>query len=158
MLIINGCPIGHTGRKEFPMRLWHKDLIPVLPRQQLLSQWRECCCIARNISVNGTPNHLLVNKILNYPKWHFMQYALLVCAECEKRGCNIDRKLFFKWFDQWNNGTIITGDIEYSNLFIGWHNDRYLRQCLLNLEEKYDCGGIPEDEWQKILWLYGKAF
>lgn len=25
------------------MRLWHKDLIPYLPRQQLLGQWRECC-------------------------------------------------------------------------------------------------------------------
>ena len=49
------------------MRLWHKDLIPVLPRQQLLSQWRECCCIARNIVENGTPNHILVNKILDYP-------------------------------------------------------------------------------------------
>jgi uncharacterized protein (TIGR02328 family) len=32
------------------MRLWHKDLISVLPRQQLLGQWRECCLIARNIA------------------------------------------------------------------------------------------------------------
>ena len=41
------------------MRLWHKDLIPYLPKQQLISQWRECCCIAKNIADNGTPNHLL---------------------------------------------------------------------------------------------------
>ena len=39
------------------MRLWHKDLIDVLPRQQLISQWREICCIAKNIAEKGTPNH-----------------------------------------------------------------------------------------------------
>ena len=39
------------------MRLWHKDLISVLPRQQLLGQWRECCLIARNIAEKNTPNH-----------------------------------------------------------------------------------------------------
>ena len=35
-------------------------------------------------------------------------------------------------------------------LYEGWHNDRYLAQCYYNLQEKYDCGGITEDEWQKI--------
>ena len=34
------------------MRLWHVDLIEVLPRKQLLSQWRECCCIARRVDKN----------------------------------------------------------------------------------------------------------
>lgn len=32
------------------MRLWHKDLIPYLPRQQLIAQWRECCAIAGSIA------------------------------------------------------------------------------------------------------------
>lgn len=31
------------------MRLWHKDLIKVLPKEQLLGQWRELACIAKNI-------------------------------------------------------------------------------------------------------------
>lgn len=43
------------------MRLWHKELIPYLPRQQLIAQWRECCAIASNLASKGTPNHLLVN-------------------------------------------------------------------------------------------------
>ena len=30
------------------MRLWHKDLLPFLPRQQLLSQLRECVAIAKD--------------------------------------------------------------------------------------------------------------
>lgn len=127
------------------MRLWHKDLIPVLPRQQLLSQWRECCCIARNISVNGTPNHLLVNKILEYPLYHFTNYAQLICWEMKRRNYKCNETTFSKYFPD------IYGNHEfYDSIFKDWHNDRYLRQCFYNLQEKYDCGGIPEDEWSKI--------
>ena len=133
------------------MRLWHKDLISVLPDKQLLGQWRECCCIARNISVNGSPNHLLVNKIMNYSKWHFMKYTIEVCKELEKRGYKIKRYTFFKWFDEWNDGTIKTHDIDYDELFTDWHNKRYLKQCFYNLQEKYDCGGMTVTEYTNIL-------
>ena len=30
------------------MRLWHQDLIPKLPRPQLLGQHRECCALRGN--------------------------------------------------------------------------------------------------------------
>ena len=50
------------------MRLWCKDLIPYLPKLQLLSQWRECCAICSNIANKGTSNHILVNKIMNYER------------------------------------------------------------------------------------------
>lgn len=53
------------------MRLWHKDLIQILPKNQLLSQWRECCCIAKNIAIN----HILVNKIMDYGIAHFYSYT-----------------------------------------------------------------------------------
>ena len=59
------------------MRVWHKDLLDVLPRQQLLGQWQECCLVAK-----------------------------------------------------------------------------YLKQCLYNLQEKYDCGGISDEEWLKIIRKY----
>ena len=127
------------------MRLWHKDLIPVLPRQQLLSQWRECCCIARNIKVNGTPNHILVNLIMTYPKTHFTNYAQLVAAEMKKRGYRCQELNFSKYYPE------TYGNHEYYELiFEGWHNQRYLKQCYYNLQEKYDRGGIPEEEWLKI--------
>ena len=35
-------------------------------------------------------------------------------------------------------------------LFEGWHNERYLKQCYYNLQEKYDCGGISKEEWMKV--------
>ncbi len=128
------------------MRLWHKDLVLVLPRQQLLSQWRECCCIARNISANGTPNHLLVNKIMEYPMDHFYTYGRLVHRVMKFRGYKCD----FSKFEHYFTFPHETNIVDHSELFSGWHNDRYLWQCYRNLEEKYDCGGIPEKEWQKI--------
>lgn len=123
------------------MRLWHIDLLEVLPRQQLLSQWRECCCIARNIYVNGTPNHLLVNKILDYDISDFYSYSILVSNEMLRRGYKVDRSKFEKY---------CKCDRFISRPFEGWHNDRYFLQCFYNLQEKYDCGGMTELEWCKI--------
>ena len=134
------------------MRLWHKDMIPVLPRQQLLSQWRECCCIARNIAVNGTPNHILVNKILDYPSVHFVQYSANVMAEMKRRGYKVNPSVYSKLVEDIDKGS--SHFDEYNcivKLFDGWHNDRYLQQCFFNLQEKYDCGGISKEEWEKVV-------
>ena len=60
------------------MRLWHKDMISILPREQLVAQWRELSAIAGNIQTKGTPNHILVNKIMDYPLNHFVTYAAAV--------------------------------------------------------------------------------
>lgn len=127
------------------MRLWHKDLIPFLPRQQLLGQWRECCLIAKNLAERGTPNHVLVNKVMLYPDISFDRYAADVQLEMHKRGYKADAESFMKWRKPHMEG------LAYSaGYFIGWHNDRYLRQCLANLQEKYDCGAIPAEEWKRI--------
>ena len=129
------------------MRLWHKDLIPVLPRQQLLSQWRECCCIAKNISVNGKPNHLLVNKVLDYPINHLVTYGWLVYMEMINREYNVDFYKFGHYFTYPHETKLIN---HKEDLFRGWHTDRYLTQCYYNLQEKYDCGGISVEEWNKV--------
>lgn len=132
------------------MRLWHKDLIPVLPRQQLLGQWRECCLIAKQISEKGTPNHLLVNKIMNYPIVHFYKYGRRIHTELCKRGYKADWFNFAKYscFDG------MSAEYEYDEPFDTWHNDRYLKQCFYNLQEKYDCGGITKEEWTRITDYY----
>lgn len=126
------------------MRLWHKDLIPVLPKQQLLGQWRECCLIAKNIAEKGTPNHLLVNRIMDYSIDHFWAYVEKVCMEMERRGYRCD----FHRIEKYRPDDLDLVPIKY--LFADWHNIRYLYQCFYNLQEKYDCGGITEDEWGKI--------
>ena len=131
------------------MRLWHWKLIPVLPRQQLLGQWRECCLIAKEIKENGTPNHILVNSIMNYPLDHFCWYTQKVCHELSNRGYYSDFYKFVETLPMKENG-LPYYPIKNDLLFSGWHNDQYLQQCYQNLQEKHDRGGITDEEWQKI--------
>ena len=126
------------------MRLWHKDMIPYLPRQQLLGQWRECCLIAKNIAEKGTPNHILVNRIMGYPIHHFSFYSEIVFSEMLRRGYHCDSSKFTKHLPL---GSTVISRFE---LFAGWHNNRYYWQCYHNLQEKYDCGGISSEEFYKI--------
>lgn len=130
------------------MRCWHKDLIPVLPRQQLLGQWRECCLIARNIAKKGTPKHILVNRIMDYSLNHFAVYTAKVITEMQRRNYKVVPERFWGWMaaTNWVHPMYICN----GSLFDDWHNDTYLRQCLYNLEEKAMCGGITKNEWQLI--------
>ena len=127
----------------------------MLPRQQLLGQWRECCAIAKNIAEKGTPNHVLVNRIMEEPLSIFLLYCSAVFIEMVFRGYKADFEKLKDYFSEndWKDANIILKDIslniEYF-IFRKWHNDRYLRQCIANLQEKYDCGAIPENEWKRI--------
>lgn len=129
------------------MRIWHKDLISVLPREQLVAQWRECSAIAGAILKNGTPNHLLVNKVLDYPMSHFVEYSIRIRQEMTKRG--------YRTMDSVMNKivSVRADDLTFpawETVYATWHNDRYLAQCYYNLQEKYDCGGIAQEDWEKI--------
>lgn len=136
------------------MRLWHFDLIPVLPRQQLLSQWRECVCIAKNLAEKGTPNHILVNRILDYPSQHFMIYSDIVQSEMRKRGYKINESSLIRfndYFIKWVNNRTFPKKENKNVLFYDWHNEKYLLQCYRNLEEKHDCGAISDKEFNIIV-------
>lgn len=133
------------------MRMWHYELINVLPDKQLIAQWRELCCIARNIAKNGTPNHLLVNKVLDYPSSEFRKYTIFVSHAIIGRGFNLSKDSIDKYEsnmiqanDYFNNSVLC------NTLYEGWHNNKYLIQCFYNLQEKYDCGGITDEEWKLI--------
>lgn len=133
------------------MRIWHKDLIKVLPREQLVAQWRELSAIAGNINTKGTPNHILVNKIMNYPMSHFISYAHYVREEMTRRGYRTMNSVWEKIIK------VTDGDyniLPLGELFPEWHNTQYLIQCYYNLEEKYDCGGIAQEWFEKIEKVY----
>jgi len=132
------------------MRLWHKYLIPYLDRKHLISQWRECCCIARNIAVNGTPNHILVNKIMDYPEDEFNTYTDAVINELKRRGYKVDSWKFYKYRNNKNN-------MLPSGIFRGWHTKTYEKQCMANLMEKHDCHGITDEEWNTLCEGYKKT-
>lgn len=133
------------------MRLWHKDMLRYLPRQQLLSQWRECCCIAKSIRDKGTPNHLLVNRIMDYPEDEYNTYTDAVVAEMKRRGYQVDAWKFYQY--RYDKNSILLGSI-----FRRWHNRSYYRQCMANLMEKWQCGGLTDDEWIKLCDGYLKVF
>ena len=132
------------------MRLWHKSLLTVLPREQLVSQWRECSAIAGNLLTKGTPNHILVNKILDYDLDHFISYSKQVRDEMTTRG--------YRTMDSvWNKIISIKPDWEevpYCNIYFDWMNDEYFDICYYNLKEKYMCGGINEKDWTNIDRMY----
>lgn len=130
------------------MRLWHYKLIPALPEYQLMAQWRELCSIARNIAVEGTPKQMLVNRIMDYPLTHLCSYAGRVIEEMSVRGYEVKPEKFYKWI----TAADITNfpEIGDDELFAQWHNARYYLQCYYNLQEKKDCGGITDKEWDEL--------
>lgn len=132
------------------MRLWHKDLIDVLPRQQLLGQWRELCAIMSNIAKKGTPNHVLVNKVMDYPISHLYWYTTEIVTEMWMRGYKANPDKFCENCASVSEERPWPAFVDAKDLFPGWHNDRYLAQCYYNLQEKHDCGGIADEEWERI--------
>ena len=132
------------------MRLWHKDLIEVLPRQQLLSQWRELCSIF--VKEN---RHILINFLWDkYPLEHLLSYTYIIIEEFNKRGYNISEDSMNKMILFFKKYNVINSDIKYVELFKNKMNKTYLRQCIYNLEEKAICGGITGFEWKKIYDKY----
>ena len=132
------------------MRLWHKDLIAFLPREQLVAQWRECSAIAGNIATRGTPNHILVNRVLDYDFDHFITYSKDIRDEMSLRK--------YRTMDSvWNKIVALKPDwkeVPFRNLYYEWMNDEYFDICYYNLLEKYRCGGIKEDDWAAIEKLH----
>lgn len=130
------------------MRLWHYKLIPVLPNKMLVSQWRECIAIKRQWE-KGTLKHGLVSYVKWYNKDIFAWYTHQIFLEMRKRNikCKVDYMteiISFCHYRLWQD------NLEYPE-----HNDRYLKQCYYNLQEKYDRGIISESEWKVIYDSFG---
>ena len=130
------------------MRLWHYKLIPVLPKQMLVSQWRECIAIKRQWE-KGTLKHRLVSYVKEYSKMYFFNYTYYVIDEMKKRNINFDKKYYDEIFEFCS---ISRGGVY---LHYPQHNDRYLKQCLYNLQEKADRDIITKEEWSKIVDKFG---
>jgi len=128
------------------MRLWHKDLIEVLPREQLVAAWRELSAIAGAIQKNGTPNHILVNFVLDYDYNHFISYAYYVREEMTKRGYRTMNSVWEKITSLKKDWTLLPLNEVYSEKM----NEVYMEICSWNLYEKYLCGGIVEEDMEKI--------
>jgi uncharacterized protein (TIGR02328 family) len=130
------------------MRLWHYRLIPVLPNQMLVSQWRECIAIKRQWE-KGTLKHRLVSYVMDYDKVMFLAYIYRVIREMQNRDIKYKKELFNELYDFCSDKEVTEFILDKSNY--PEHNDRYFKQCYFNLQEKYDRGIISEEEWKTIL-------
>ena len=132
------------------MRLWHKDLIKVLPREQLVAQWRELSAIAGAIQKNGTPNHILVNFVLNYSWNDFISYAYYVRQEMTNRGYRTMSSV-------WDKITAVSADyniLPFDEVYKEKMDNTYFKICFYNLYEKILCGGISEPDSSNIITLF----
>ena len=130
------------------MRLWHTSLIKVLPREQIVAQWRELSAIAGAIQKNGTPNHILVNFVLDYNFDHLISYAYYVREDMTRRGYRTMNSVWDKIVSLKHNWTLLPLEEVYKNKM----NDFYLTVCYYNLYEKYDCGMF--DNFDEIETIY----
>ena len=129
------------------MRLWSYQLIPVLPNKMLVSQWRECLAIKRQWE-KGTLKHRLVSYVMDCDKKLFASYTRRVMQEMYNRNIKFKADLVREMIE------FAGDDPGYENYLE--HNERYLKQCLYNLQEKADRGIITKEEWQKIEDKFGE--
>lgn len=133
------------------MRLWHYKLIPVLPNAMLVSQWRECIAIKRQWE-KGTLKHRLVSYVKEHNKEYFMQYVAYIDTEMTIRRIKHQDKYYNEILSFCEED--IDNEADYEEIPYPEHNNRYLKQCYYNLQEKADIGIISDEEWQKIEDLF----
>lgn len=133
------------------MRLWHYELLPVLPDRFIIAEWREVIAIKRQWE-KGTLKHRLVSYVMDYDKTIFVEYVGRIYNECLKRNIKIRDKYWFEFLKFCD----INYDFEKKNIYPE-HNERYLKQCYYNLQEKADRGIITNKEWELIhKEIYGR--
>lgn len=116
------------------MRLWHESLISRLPRQQLLGQHREVCALRGN---GWERRHRTVDYVFGYSPYKLYQYHELIMEEMKKRGYKPDAI----WEDPLYRGKscpahVALSEVEWTEPVYKEHDDLYLEECFLNLEEK----------------------
>jgi uncharacterized protein (TIGR02328 family) len=130
--------------------MWHYRLIQYLPNSLIIQQFRDLSIIINQILNDGKPKSPVVEPVMQYP-WHeFYEYCGMVLSEMHERNLDItipETRLLGKL----ENARDAFNDTPPTELiFFGWHNDRYLNQCLYMLEELYDVGVISQKDWFRI--------
>ena len=127
------------------MRLWHYEVLPFLPKSQLLAQWREL-----NSIFAKEDKHVLINYIYEYPKSDLRGYTELVLTEMRRRGFNI--RTFDKMERYFEGVESVHVPIPYAR----HHDDMYLTICYYNLFEKFLRGqkDYSEEEFAALKTYY----
>ena len=128
------------------MRLWHQSLLSVLPKSQLLAQWREL----NSIYAKEDP-HILINYIYDYPKDDLFSYTQLVLHEMRSRDINI------RTVDKMER-YFADGPFEkVTHPFVHHHTVEYFEICYFNLKEKFMRGqkDFDGERYEALKRMYG---
>ena len=127
------------------MRLWHQSLIPLLPRQQLLGQHRECCALRGR---GWGRKQSTVDYVFKYDKSHLVAYHFLVIREMKERKYNVAKEWEYVNYNGKVLGfsgtdmilikvAILISMVELVGNFIyKEHDEKYLKECKRNLKLK----------------------
>lgn len=114
------------------MRLWHYDLIPHLPRQQLLGQHRECCALRGK---GWGRKHEIVDYVFEYDMGYLYKYHTIIMSEMHRRGYSCEPLWLIPEYRGKELG-VIPQEKMTLNQYYPEHNDDYLEKCLNNLYKK----------------------
>ena len=143
------------------MRLWHYLLVPYLPTAQLKAMRYE---IGDMVKQYPNIKNGLAKYANNYDCIYLSTLFFIILDEFEIRAINHNEKYDSKILNIVKEKSIFynksllggtfasTRKIHYSE-----HNDRYLKECLYNLEEKATRNIISKDEWT-IIYNHFKDF
>ena len=116
------------------MRLWHEQIIHLLPKNQLLGQHRECCALRGN---GWNKKHKTVDYVFTYSPYNLFIYHSKIMDEMEKRGYRVSKE----WRDKNYRGQKAESysNLEETNIsspIYKEHNNEYLLECIENLAGK----------------------
>lgn len=134
------------------MRLWNQQLIPLLDRQRLLGQHRECAALRGR---GWGRKHATVDYVFTYNPEYLVAYHYLIMDEMKARGYNPDTT----WLNpDWRGSTLgeetgwasidvvsqIYHEAKTGRTIYDEHNSSYLQECIDILKSKGIEIKIPE--------------
>ena len=119
------------------MRLWHQDLLSLLPRAQILGQHRECCALR---GMGWGRKHSTVDYVFTHSAKRLVDYHQLVLREMEHRGY----KPAPQWYCPEYRGkksmpwpcSVLSENYRRDALIYPEHDAAYSEECLANLRKK----------------------
>jgi len=120
------------------MRLWHQDLLILLPRAQILGQHRECCALR---GMGWGRKHSTVDYVFTHSVKRLVDYHQLVLKEMEHRGYKPAQQWYCHEYRgkntmPWPCDLPSVPYLSAEALIYPEHNDAYREECLANLRNK----------------------
>lgn len=120
------------------MRLWHQNLLTLLPRAQILGQHRECCALR---GMGWGRKHSTVDYVFTHNAKRLADFHKLVLREMEHRGYKPDQQWYCPEYRgkntlPWSCALKCKDYHSSESLIYPEHDDAYHDECLANLRKK----------------------